>query len=394
MRSRPIFFSMSVMLLFLSLSLPAFASATASDARFDKFKPSGAITSEVEAVINSILERDKNSKASISISDIAPLLEYMLVADGSGGESAHPDKRGQGIGIYWHGVLGKPFAQSLRYFYNPHVPSELLYPASIRRGHWLPGSDILKLEKPLWQLAEGLGDQPVMLTGTEMEEITPDDFSGCYYSYELSRLLVLLRYKGVPMLLSVSWQKDKSNAGMKSGFLGKYDNWDFIYTKDVGGTASGIGWMSTYMYSSAAITLILPRDAGSTGYSMFKWLKAGWAGLNVVKHSNITSGSDRNFRGMLAVINGEKGVRPEELEEISKKYDAYARAAMLAEAKPYAEELAKLSKNDEILNRDEFQAVLANGVYAEKLADDDLRSLLKLLALKRKLGKPVLGDKL
>ena len=65
----------------------------------------------------------------------------------------------------------------------------------------------------------------------------------------------------------------------------------------------------------------------------------------------------------------------------------------MAEAKPYAWELAKLSKNDEILNRDEFQAVLANGAYAEKLADDKLRSLLKLLALKLKLGKPVLGDK-
>ena len=194
------------------------------------------------------------------------------------------------------------------------------------------------------------------------------------------------------MLLSVSWQDGKSNTGMKAGFLGDYSNWDFVFTKEVGGTASGIGWMSTYMYASSNITLIFPMTDGTTCYSMLKWLKAGWSGLNVVKRENITAGANRNFRGMLEIISGEKGVKYTDLEEISKKYNAMSHAAMLAEAKPYAAELAKLSKSDQILGRDEFQAVLDNGVYAEKLSDDELRSLLKVLALKRKLGKPVLGD--
>lgn len=375
----------------LAAPFPAWSASTAADVKFEMFKPNSGINKQVEAAINAVLAHKKGGKKTPKLSDIAPLLEYMLVVDGSGSR-VHPEKRSEGMGIYWRGVLKKPFAESLRYFYNPNIPSEILYPSSLRRGFWQPGSDILKLEKPIWEMFESLGDEPIVLNGKETEEITPDDFSGCYYIYTQARTLVLLRYKGIPMLLSVSWQDGKSETGMKGNFLGDYNNWDFVYTKVVGGTASGIGWMSTYMYASSAITLIFPLDDGSTCYSMFKWLKAGWSGLNVVKREHITSGANRNFTGMLEIVDGAQGISVEELESISKKYDAMSREAMLLEVRPYAAELAKLSKNDEILNRDEFQAVLAGGAYAENLSDDELRSLTKLLALKRKLGKPVLGD--
>lgn len=380
------------MLLAAVLSVPplqAWAQPSAADIQFDMFKPNSDINSKVESAINTVLKRNKNSKTSPTISYIAPLLEFMLVANGSG--RANPEKRSEGMGVYWRGVINKPFGESLRYFYNPNIPSEILYPSSLRRGFWEPGSDILHLEKPIWEMFESLGDTPIVLTGRETEEISPDDFSGCYYSYTQTRTLILLRYKDVPMLLSISWQDGKSDTGRRGGILGPYDNWDFVYTKEVGGTASGIGWMSTYMYASSNITLIFPLDEDTTGYSMFRWLKAGWSGLNVVKREHITSGANRNFKGMLEVISGEHGVGFEELEAISNKYNALRREEMLLEASPYAADLAKLSKDDEILMRDEFQAILANGVYAKTLSDDELRSLLKVLALKRRLGKPVLG---
>lgn len=376
--------------LFIMSPPPSSLAASAADVQFDMFQPASRINGSVEAVINEVLKQDRKGRKPPSMSTLAPLIEYMVMVDSSR-RGTQPDKRNEGMGIFWRGTLNKPFYEALRYFYNPNIPSEILYPASLRRGHWLPGSDILKLEKPVWEMFEGLGDTPVVLSGKEFEEITPDDYSGCYYVYTLNRLLVLLRYKGVPMLLSVAWQEGRSETGMKAGFAGPYENWDFVYTDKVGGTAKGIGWMSTYMYASCSITLIFPQTDGSTCYSMLKWLKAGWSGLNVVKREHIAGGADRNFKGMLAIIDGEKGISVEELEAISKKYDAYNRPAMLAEASPYAAELAKLSKNNEILSREEFQAVLAGGKYAETLSDENLRSLLKVLALKRKLGKPVLG---
>lgn len=391
MKSGPICCIVFFILLLLASPFQAWAQPTAAGVNFDMFTPSSRINNKVESAISALLKRKKDSKSPPKISEIAPLLEYMLVVDGNGGRT-HPEKRSEGMGVYWRGVLNKPFAESLRYFYNPNIPSEILYPSSLRQGFWEPGSDILSLKKPIWEMFETLGEQPVVLTGRETEEITPDNYSGCYYIYTQARVLVLLRYKGVPMLLSISWQDGKSDAGMKGNFLGDYDDWDFVYTKAVGGTAPGIGWMSTYMYASSNITLLFPLSDGSTCYSMFKWLRAGWSGLNVVKRDHITSGANRNFRGMLEVVGGAGGIAFEELEAISKKYDSLGREAMLAEARPYAAQLAKLSKNDEILKRDEFQAVLANGIYAETLSDDELRSLLKVLALKRKLGKPVLGD--
>lgn len=375
---------------FCATGLPDGAQAAA--AGFDMFGPTSRINGQVEAAINHLLKRKRDSAEPPRLDKIAPLLEYMLAVDGSG-KGMHPEKRNEGLGVYWHGVLNKPFAEALRYFFNPNIPPEILYPASLRRSRWLPGSDILSLEEPVWRLFESLGDEPLVLLGRELEEITPDDFSGGYYAYTQTRVLILLRYQGVPMLLAIAWQDGKSDVGRKGGILGPYENWDFVYTREVGGTASGIGWMSTYMYASASISLIFPQSGDSTGYSMFKWLKAGWAGLNVVKREHIGSGADRNFRGMLEIIDGANGVSVEELEEISGRYDAAARADLLAEARPYAGELAKLAKNDEILGRDEFQAVLANGRYAETLPDDELRSLLKVLALKRKLGKTVLGER-
>lgn len=380
----------AALLIFALPAAESHAITAAGDVEFTMFKPDSRINNKVEAGINAILKRDKGSTKPPTMSDIAPLLEFLLVADSSG-SNQHPAKRNEGMGIYWHGVIPTPFKDALRYFYNPDIPHELLYPASLRSGYWMKGSDLLSLEKPLWEMIDSLGDTPIVFKGDEFEEITPDDSSGCYYIYTQKRVVVLLKYKGVPMLLSVGWQDGKSETGKKAYFLGDYSNWDFVYTKAVGGTASGIGWMSTYIYNSCSITLIFPKSDGTTCYSMLKWLKAGWSGLNVVKRAHITSGADRNFKGMLAVIDGVKGVKPEELENISKKYAAYDRAAMLKEAIPYAQELAKLSKNDEILGRDEFQALLAGGKYAENLSDDELRSLLKVLALKRRLGKPVLG---
>lgn len=380
----------SLLVFFIISPLTSSFAASAAEAEFDMFKATSRMTGAVESAINEVLKQNKRGKRLPSISTLAPLIEYMVMVD-SGGRGTQPDKRSEGMGIFWRGTLNKPFAEALRYFYNPHIPSEILYPASLRQGHWLPGSDIIGLEKPIWELLDTLGETPLVLAGKEFEEITPDDYSGCYYVYTLDRLLVLMRYKDVPMLLSVAWQDGKSEAGMKAGFIGPYENWDFVYTGELGGTAKGMGWMSTYIYSSCSITLIFPQTDGSTCYSMLKWLKAGWSGLNVVKREHIAAGADRNFTGMLAIIDGQKGISVEELEAISKKYDAYNRAAMLAEASPYAADLAKLSQGNEILGRQEFQAVLAGGKYAESLNDEDLRSLLKVLALKRKLGKPVLG---
>jgi hypothetical protein len=315
-----------------------------------------------------------------------------MLSAGGGLEKQHPAKRAEGLGVYWHGLVDKPFKTSLQYFFNPSIPYELLYPSGIHSGRWLPDSDILRLSPPLWERVDSLSSTPLSLRGMEQEEITPDDFSGTYYAYRQDRLLLMFRYRDLPMLLALAWQNGDSSKARRGGFLGPYDNWDFVFTKESGGTAPGLGWLSMYMYASSAIILYFPLDDEHTGISILKWLKAGWAGLNVVERRHILSGANRNYSGMVQVVRADGGLSVAELEAIARKVDAADAEAICADLEAYALELARRSRTAEVLKRGEFQKLLYGGNYAHRISEDNLRSLYLLILLKRGLGKPVLGE--
>ena len=354
------------------------------------FQPDSPVNEAVETAIKRILSCKEKSAPLPDIEELVPLLEYMTVAAGTS-ENQYPAKRDEGSGIYWRGLIEKSFATTLRYLFNPGISPELVHPASVRRGDTFPDSGILNLPKPLWELLPELGKTPFVLRGEEYEEITPDDFSGSYYAYKMKNLVLFFKYQDTPMLLRVSWQDGESEKGRKGAFLGKYDDWDFVFTNDTGGTATGLGWLSTYMYGSAALMLYYPLDDRRTGYVMFKWLNAGWSGINVVNRSHILSGADRNFAGMREVISVDGGLSVEELEEITHDTAYYDRLTLLIMLAPYCQELDRLSRDDSVLRRSEFQKILSGGKYAASLNDDELRALYRIIVLKRKLGKPVLG---
>ncbi|MCL1889470.1 MAG: hypothetical protein FWF99_03070 [Desulfovibrionaceae bacterium] len=362
----------------------------AGNAAAASFQPDSPINEAVETAIKRILSCKEKNAPLPDIEELAPLLEYMTVASG-GSENQHPAKRDEGSGIYWRGLIEKPFAATLRYLFNPGISPELVHPASVRRGEIFPDSGVLNLSKPLWELLPELGETPLVLRGEEYEEITPDDFSGSYYAYKMKNLVLFFKYLDTPMLLRVSWQNGESEKGRKGAFCGQYGDWNFVFTSDSGGTATGLGWLSTYMYGSAALMLYYPMDDRRTGYVMFKWLNAGWSGINVVNRSHILSGADRNFAGMREVIRADGGLSVEELEEITHDTAHYDRFTMLTMLAPYCQELDRLSRDDSVLRRSEFQKILSGGKYASSLNDDELRALYRIVVLKRKLGKAVLG---
>lgn len=364
---------------------------TADFSEAAQYTQRSAITPEVEKNISAVLKSRGQTDACPEPKALKHLLDFMLINDGSTRRS-QPEKRDQGQGIYWRSTIPYSFDVTLRYLYNPNISSELLYPSSIRSGGWKNGGGLKALETPLWELA-GKIEEPLIVRGKEREVITPDDFSGSYYVYDMDRMIVLMKYNGKPVLMSVSWQSDKSEVGRKGGFIGPYSNWDFVYTDVEGATASGIGWMSTYMYSSCAITVLFPTDDGKTGYSMFKWLRAGWSGMNVVERNHIRSGAERTFSGVMEVLKSERNITPEVLEKLEAKVAGMSTKALVAAAAPYCAALAEASKNDEVLSTEDFQKVLAGGGYAAQLKRDELESLVKSIELKRLLGKPVLGDK-
>lgn len=295
--------------------------------------------------------------------------------------------RPEGTGFYWRDSIKLSFENALFYLFNPGVPSEVVYPSSIRAGNWLPGSDILKLDRPLSACLASL-DERVVLRGTEAEEITPDTFSGSYYAYKLDRLLILLKHNDKPLLISVSWQKGKSDIGKKSGFIGDYDNWDFVYTKENGATKTGIGWADTYMYASCSVTLYFPDGPNNerTGYAVYRWLKAGWSGINMVEKQHLKDGMLRTLGGMKCVLESARRPDHKELSEKYRQLSAKSIEELSGLAAPYVQ---ALQKNGADLDSD-VEEVLKTGDYAGTLTKRQLVGMLMLNYVKEKLGKPVL----
>jgi hypothetical protein len=164
-------------------------------------------------------------------------------------------------------------------------------PSSNRLSHWQQVENNGHTLPKLWDKIADLGT-PIVIRGIEVIENTPDLFSGAYYKYDLYRTLVLFRYGNRNVLISVSKQKDVSEVGHKGFVLGPDENWDYVYTGKPGLTVTGLGWVRSYMYDSFGISVYFELDAADpmVRCAAFKWIRAGWSRINVVRKSHIHKG--------------------------------------------------------------------------------------------------------
>ena len=278
-------------------------------------------------------------------------------------------------------ALRVPFPKLVRYCFDPSIPTEVLYPTVLRRGFWRPESDLNRDKTALWEhLAAG---KSVTLRGTEYEEITPDTFSGCYYHYDLRRLIVLMRIDGKAVLFSVSHQPSVSSAGYKGAVVGRDSDWNYVYTKVTGSNLRLVGWAETYMYGSANIALMYENGAESA-LAFFKWVKAGWSNLNMVKLRHILAGGGRFLDGMAQVLEAPGLPAPEEIRARREALAAMDETQLRAAFAPHAALLA--AGSDGVLSNRDFQDVLKDGGYPATLGREALISELMKLYMKERLG--------
>jgi hypothetical protein len=354
------------------------------------FKADSPINFRVEKILFNLLKCKDHKIQPPNASEMSLLLSFMTTCKRRG-EEVNPENYSGAAGIFFTQSIGKSFPLVLRYLFNPDIPAQLLFPSSLRLTRQLPESS--RLKQPVWELLPELTETPLFYWSMEEEEITPDDFSGTYYKYNLRRLIMLFRYSGRPMLMVVGWQDDESAIGRRGGILGAYNDWNYVYSDKPGATTPGIGWAETYIYSSASVTLLYPEENGrSTGYAVFKWVKAGTLGLNMVQARHITAGAERAFAGFMEVINQKNSPSPQMLEKMVSKVQAYSDKTLLEVSRPYCMALAALSKNDSILSEEDFQLMLADGKYCRTISREHLEALVMKNEIKHMLGKPVLGD--
>ena len=180
------------------------------------------------------------------------------------------------------------------YAFNPDIPAIATMPSSVRIFQWLDEEGNRIQSPPVNRYLENL-DAPVVEKGLQYVEITPDTNSGAYYGYNLYQTLIVFKYQQRKVLVTVSRQKDVSTVGKKGYVLGTDNDWDYFYTGKKGLTVAALGWVSSYMYASSAINIYYEIDPGAPKVrcAMFKWLRAGWSNINMVKRIHIYKGLKR-----------------------------------------------------------------------------------------------------
>jgi hypothetical protein len=186
------------------------------------------------------------------------------------------------------------FGHMLKYAFNPNLPGYLTTPSSIRWSHWKQVQSPVGPSAVLWKIVDEQ-EAPILVKELGFVENTPDVFSGAYYSYHLYRTLILYKANHRKVIISISKQKGKSDVGKKGYVLGSDDNWDYFYSGEPGLMMPGLGWVRSRMYDSYGINIYYEIDpqAPLLRCAAFKWVRAGWSKINVVKRHHIHNGIKR-----------------------------------------------------------------------------------------------------
>ena len=204
---------------------------------------------------------------------------------------------------YYEFDIHENLEKIVAYSFNPGIPSIATVPSSVRLLSWLDTRMNRQSSPPIGRYLDKL-DSPVVVKGVQYMEITPDTHSGAYYAYNMHQTMLLFKYRQRSILVTISKQMDVSGVGKKGYILGADDDWDYFYSGRPGLTIPALGWVKSYMYGSSGINIYDEVDpvAGRVRCAVFKWLRAGWSGINMVQRKHIYSGMKRFAKPLKEIL--------------------------------------------------------------------------------------------
>lgn len=291
---------------------------------------------------------------------------------------------------YYEFTINRNFQDVIDLAYNPEIPSYFIIPASLHRSNWLE-VNVNGEAQPFPDLSKALApkSKPIFFKGVEFVENTPDTFSGAYYAYQLDRAVVLTRYKGHHVLLSMSRQRGKSDVGKKGLVLGADEDWNYLYTGEKGCTRTGFGWVDSYMYNSESIMVYYEatEPVPHVRCAVFKWVDAGWAGINMAQPHHIKNGVQRFVKTFKQVVEAPSLPRPSELAAVIRQIDDLPTKDLRNSVRDHFEMLKARHQNDNRLSRKWFAELFKDDNYIEGLSRDELKAIVCKEYLKYLLGK-------
>ncbi|NJB67847.1 hypothetical protein GGQ74_001487 [Desulfobaculum xiamenense] len=343
-----------------------------------------SVPENVLAAVEGLIGMTKDPSRPFDAAAAAPLLDF-VAESGRTGDMTLPDRDGAN-GVCVSETIGSPLSRILQYGYNPEIPAYVVLPSVVRVSGWYPGSDMVNSRPRLWEQLESL-TEPVVLRGREFEQITPDVFSGGYYSYDLSRLLVLTRHNGRGVLISISRQDGPSSVGRKGAVLDDA-SWHYLYSNEEGLTKGGIGWMDTYMYDSASVSVYVEggADSAQTSTMVFKWLKAGWSGINVVRPKHIITGCRRFTEAFRQVMESDRLPDATAIACKVREFMTMTNDELESMLQGYAREIESRWGDNPLLRERTFARLMKGDSYIAALSRDERISLLIKGYLRSALG--------
>jgi len=356
----------------------------------DKMKEE-KITGQLSAGLDHLIGQiQPGSAVAFDVAKIARVLDF-LVAPKKASTLYYPEEKFSSTSVYYEFDINVSMKKLLQYAYNRDLPAYIFNPSSIGLSYWpnvaAPGNRLPYFYESLSNFTN-----PIIVKGVEYAEITPDLNTGAYYKYNDLRSLILLKYKGKNVFISLSRQKDVSSASMK-GLVLNDANWDYLYSGIKGHTKFGLGWVNSFMYDSCSVVIYYETasDKPALRCGVFKWLRAGWKDVNMVKREHIYGGVKRYARDVKITL--ENPLLPDfnELKADIAKINNLPLNTMREKTGKYLNAMKTIYNDNDLMSRNEFKDLLAGDKYLSRLTKKEMEAILIMDYVKNILGKSIIN---
>ena len=330
---------------------------------------------------------DGGKPVAFDAARIEPLLSFVL-SDKTPGVRYQAGESGGPSSAYHEFRLQRPLESFLQLTYHPSLPSYLTVPSTVRLSYWTRIQGKEQHLPKLWQHLTAL-QSPLRIDGVETIVNTPDLFSGAYYTYELDRTIILLRWKGRKVALSLSKQRGPSDVGKKGAVIGPDNQWNYLYTGQEGLSRPGLGWVDSYMYDSFSIIVYVQTGQSPTTIhcGIFKWLDAGWAGINMVRSHHIHRGLVRFADDFKTIVEAPQMDDAERLVPAFERIGNLSTETLRKKVGDYYRKLQRRHAADSPMLRKWLQGAFEADGHLAHMSRPEMESILCIEMLKYLLGK-------
>ena len=340
---------------------------------------------DVTSVLEHLLEQGSGrTDGDFDPRCLSPLINFILTTKPAG---TFYQSRGRydAPSAYHEFRVATDLSRLIDYSLSADIPSFFLWPSSLRLSQWTRvngGSDqFSRLQEAAANLRA-----PFILKGTEHLTITPDQNTGAYYSYDVDKVVILTPCSTGMALVNIYRQQKPSEVGRKGWVIGEDEDWNYLYTLKTGLNIGGLGWARTYMYDSYGVNVYFQPDLERPEIvcGVVSWVKAGWAGINMVQPKHIHRGLVRVARAFTAILENPRLPDPAELARTFQESQHQPTETLKIYARHYFDGLKKRVASCEVLkkklggmidvpsmvarmSREELYAVLAKDYFKKLL---------------------------